>query len=226
MLLNTRVFATMALVAVLAFTVVYPATDQRAVAQTTVDICDRTPQIEEAILRRIAENNQRPACDAVTDEQLAAITSIDVSGDRLGSVVTGLKADDLSDLTSLESFAASNSRIGSIPAGFFADNSDLTIIDLSVAQIKSDDEVDGLPAALFDHLTSLTTLRLERNYFMSMPPALSATSMAKLTELWTLTIGMDWPNHWHFQTLPTDLDQEYSHRPDGAEIGKHQVKRY
>ena len=204
MLLNTRVFATMALVAVLAFTVVYPATDQRAVAQTTVDICDRTPQIEEAILRRIAENNQRPACDAVTDEQLAAITSIDVSGDRLGSVVTGLKADDLSDLTSLESFSAANSRIGMIPVGFFADNSDLTIIDLAVAQIKSDDEVDGLPAALFDHLTSLTTLRLERNYFMSMPPALSATSMAKLTELWTFTIGMDWPNHWHFQTLPTD----------------------
>ena len=82
-----------------------------------------------------------------------------------------LKADDLSDLTSLESFSAANSRIGMIPVGFFADNSDLTIIDLAVAQIKSDDEVDGLPAALFDHLTSLTTLRLERNYFMSMPPA-------------------------------------------------------
>ena len=196
----------MALVAVLAFTVVYPATDQRAVAQTTVDICDRTPQIEEAILRKITENNQgtRPACDAVTDEQLAAITSIDVSGDRLGSVVTGLMAGDLSDLTGLGSFAASNSRIGMIPEGFFADNSALTSIDLAVAQIKSDDEVDGLPAALFDHLTGLNSLRLERNYFMSMPPALSATSMAKLTELWTFTIGMDWPNHWHFQTLPTD----------------------
>ena len=204
--LNARAVAVLALVATLAFTLVYPATDQRAVAQTTVDICDRTPQIEEAILRKITENNQgtRPACEAVTDEQLAAITSIDVSGDRLGSVVTGLMAGDLSDLTGLGSFAASNSRIGMIPEGFFADNSALTSIDLAVAQIKSDDEVDGLPAALFDHLTGLNSLRLERNYFMSMPPALSATSMAKLTELWTFTIGMDWPNHWHFQTLPTD----------------------
>ena len=197
----------MALIAALAFTYAYPATEQNLAAQgTNVDICDRTDQIEEAILKQI---QPRPNCDAVTPAQLAAITTIDVSGDQkgTGSVITSLKSGDLAALTALISFNAANSRIGSIPTGFFSDNSGLTTIDLSVAQLMTDSNADppmeALPDTIFDHLTSLHTLRLERNYFKTMPAGLDATSMAKLTNLMELTLGMDWPNHWHLQELPS-----------------------
>ena len=82
LLFNARAIASLALAATLLFIIVQPATDRPVSAQATVDICDRTPQIELAILTNIEEDpNSRPACDAVTDTQLAAITSIDVSGD-------------------------------------------------------------------------------------------------------------------------------------------------
>ena len=197
--LNPRAFAAASLAAALAFTAVYPIAEQRVSAQaTTVDICDRTEQIEEAILQAIDDNTgSRPACDAVTSAQLEAIDVINVSGSSAGSQVTSLKSGDLSGLTNLTSFSASNSKIGTIPAGFFDANTKLTSMDLAVAQLST------LPAGIFDKLTSLTTLRLERNFFSSMPPGLSATSMAKLTNLLTLTIGVDWPSSGHFQTLPS-----------------------
>ncbi len=217
-LFNPRVIAVMTLIATLAFTFVYPSTEQNVAAQTTVDICDRTDQIEEAILRNI---QPRPDCGEVTAAQLAAITTIDVSGDQdgTGSVVTSLKSGDLSGLTGLKSFAAANSRIGSIPSGFFSENSGLTTIDLSIAQLMTDQNADppmeALPDTIFDHLTSLGTLRLERNYFKTMPAGLDATSMAKLTNLRELTLGMDWPNHWHLQELPsgwiTNLPDDIGH---------------
>jgi len=197
--LNPRAFAAVSLAAALAFTAVYPVADQSVFAQTTtVDICDRTEQIEEAILRAIDDNTgSRPACDAVTTAQLEAIDLINVSGSSTGSQVTSLKSGDLSGLTNITSFSAANSKIGTIPAGFFDANTNLTSMDLAVAQLTT------LPAGIFDQLTSLTTLRLERNFFSSMPPGLSATSMEKLTNLWTFTIGMDWPSSGHFQTLPS-----------------------
>ena len=198
--LNPRAFAAVSLAAALAFTAVYPVADQSVFAQTTtVDICDRTEQIEEAILRAIDDNTgSRPACDAVTSAQLEAIEGINVSGSTMGSQVTSLKSGDLSGLTNITSFSAANSKIGTIPAGFFDANTKLvTLMDLAVAQLTT------LPAGIFDQLTSLRTLRLERNFFSTMPPGLSATSMEKLTNLLTLTIGVDWPSSGHFQTLPS-----------------------
>ena len=110
-------------------------------------------------------------------------------------------------MTGLTTFAASNSQIGSIPSGFFSDNSNLRTIDLSVAQLMTDANADppmeALPDTIFDHLTSLQTLRLDRNYFKTMPAGLDATSLAKLTSLLTVAIGMDFPNHWHLQELPS-----------------------
>ena len=197
--LNPRAFAAASLAAALAFTAVYPVAEQTVAAQaTTVDICDRTEQIEEAILRAINDNTgSRPACDAVTSAQLEAIEAINVSGTSMGSQVTGLKSGDLSGLTNITSFSATNSKIGTIPAGFFDANTKITLMDLAVAQLTT------LPAAIFDQLTSLRTLRLERNFFSTMPPGLSTASMEKLTNLWTLTIGVDWPSSAHFQTLPS-----------------------
>ncbi len=196
--LNPRAFAAALLAAALASTAAYPVAERGAAAQSTVDICDRTEQIEEAVLRAIKDNTgSRPECHAVTEVQLAAVEGINVSGSRMGSQVTSLKSGDLSGLTNLTSFGAANSNLGTIPAGFFDANTNLTSIDLGVAQLTT------LPAGIFDELTGLTSLRLERNFFASMPPGLSATSMAKLTNLWTLTLGMDWPNSGHFQTLPS-----------------------
>ncbi len=202
--LNARAVAALVIAALMTVIVLQPVPYHPVLAQTTVNICDRTDQIEEAILRAISP---RPACEDVTDTQLADIETIDVSGDSMGSMVKSLKSGDLAGLTGLTSFAAAYSNIGSIPAGFFSENSALTSIDLSVAQMMTDSNADppmeALPDTLFDHLTLLRTLRLERNYFKTMPAGLDATSLAKLTALTALSLGMDWANHWHLQQLPS-----------------------
>ncbi|MCY4474517.1 MAG: hypothetical protein OXC83_03670 [Chloroflexi bacterium] len=85
MVLNARVFFTMALVAMFALIVVFPTADQNISAQpNTVDICDRTPQIEEAISKATSQTNP-PVCEDVTSDQVEPTSEISVGGDRMGS---------------------------------------------------------------------------------------------------------------------------------------------
>ena len=69
-------------------------------AQTTVNICNRTPQIEAAILAAI--NASR--CSRVPSTQLAAITTLDLSNDTFfdnTDDITALQDEDFSGLTNL-----------------------------------------------------------------------------------------------------------------------------
>ena len=66
-----------------------------ATAQTsTVNICDRTPQVEAAILAAI---NPSPACEAVPEADLAGITTL-----LIQAGITSLASGDFTGLSALE----------------------------------------------------------------------------------------------------------------------------
>ena len=90
------------------------STATRTIAVTVegvMSICDRTAEIEAAILAAIPGT---PACDAVTEAQLAAITSLDLSS----MSISALQTDDfagLSGLTSLDLQSNSPKRTSGSP---------------------------------------------------------------------------------------------------------------
>ena len=159
-------------------------------------VCDRSAPIREAIVDGVQENY--PAitlCSQVTDEHLAALTTLDVDPNlRLSRP----KADDLAGLTSLGSIDLSHANLYELPAGFFSDTTNLTQVVMTASKLTT------LPAGIFDQLTGLTTLRLDRNNFSTFPPGLLTLTNANFSNLSTLTLGLDMliPS-WHFVELPS-----------------------
>ncbi|MEP3115459.1 MAG: leucine-rich repeat domain-containing protein, partial [Nisaea sp.] len=102
---------------------------------------------------------------------LTALTSLDVSGNRLGSL-----PDRLGDLTALTSLDVSSNRLGSLPDRL-GDLTALTSLDVSRNQLGS------LPDRLGD-LTALTSLDVSGNQLGSLPDRLG-----DLTTLTSLTVS-------------------------------------
>ncbi len=66
-----------------------------------------------------------------------------------------------------------------------------------------------LPDGVFDHLTGLVTLELDRNNFIELPPGLETLTNENFPDLRTLILGLDYPNEsWHFVDLPSGWVQE------------------
>ena len=161
-------------------------------------VCDRSAPIREAIVDGVQENY--PAitlCSQVTDEHLAALTSLRVDPNlRLSRP----KADDLAGLTSLGSINLSNNYLRELPVDFFSETTSLESVVMTASKLTT------LPAGIFDypHLSGLTTLRLDRNNFSTFPPGLRTLSNDNFPDLMTLTLGLDmlieW---WHFVDLPS-----------------------
>ena len=162
-------------VAVIAWLAPVPAT-----AQTdTVNICDRTPQVEAAILRAI---NPTPACGAVPEADLAAIESLDLSLDGITSLASGdftglsalveldlsynalttLSAGVFEGLSALETLRLDNNALTTLPAGVFDGLSALVELDLIGNRVT-------LSAGVFDGLSALETLRLDNNALTTLP---------------------------------------------------------
>ena len=124
-------------------------------AQTTVNICDRTPQIETAIL------NQLPAgtdCMAVESTGLANINRIDVSRSNISS----LKAGDFDGLTGLDWLDLDSNSLTSLHEDIFDG-----LNNLSQLLIRGN-VLTSLPKDLFDGLTNLENLDLEHNALTSL----------------------------------------------------------
>ena len=95
-------------VAVIAWLAPVPAT-----AQTdTVDICDRTPQVEAAILAAI---NPTPACGAVLEADLAAIHTLNLES----AGITSLASADFTGLSALEQLWLGGNALTTLPEGVF-----------------------------------------------------------------------------------------------------------
>ena len=147
-------------------------------------------------------------CSKVTDEHLAALTTLSVNPNlRLSRP----KADDLAGLTSLGSIDLSNAYLYELPAGFFADTTNLTQVVMTASKLTT------LPAGIFDPLkaresdghSGLMTLRLDRNNFTTFPPGLATLTDGNFPNLRTLTLGLDMLiESWHFVDLPSGWVQK------------------
>ena len=130
---------------------IVPATAVQA--QTVVNICSRTAEVETALLTAIGGS---ATCSTVTDTQLASVTTLEIFGYSNSSV---LPADfaGLTGLTSLTFFFST--ALTTVPDDAFADLTSLETLTFTLFTSK----LTTLGADAFDGLTSLTTLDLNGN---------------------------------------------------------------
>ncbi|WP_428097661.1 fibronectin type III domain-containing protein [Candidatus Rariloculus sp.] len=143
-----------------------------AVGGTTTGICDRTQQVQDAILAALADVDD---CAAVTDADLASLTSLDMTSQNIAS----LKSGDFAGLTSLTVLGLGGNSFTMLPADVFSGLTALTDLLLGTNALKS------LPGTVFSSLTALTTLRLNNNALESLP----ADVFSGLTSLTTLNLN-------------------------------------
>ena len=129
-------------------------------AASTQGICDRTLEVQQALLEKIAEATD---CRAVTVSQLERISgTLDLSSPSvLSSPLTGLKEQDLKDLRGLEGLNLSGNSIESLSSDAFSDLESLTELDVSGNGLTSLPAVNGL--------TTLTSLKAFGNALPYLP---------------------------------------------------------
>ena len=174
-----------------------PSTLLEARGLTGIGICDRTIQVQYAILR--ATGHHHHDCASVTEQDLARVRYLDVplavpepQVEQL-SGISSLYEDDFRGLTSLErlilrynDFAslpsrifddlpslrelrlARNPRLSELPNDLFADLHNLTDLDLS------DNRLETLPEGIFSGLSRLVRLLIGGNPIGGLPDAIFA----------------------------------------------------
>ena len=132
-----------------------------AQAQTIVNICERTPAVEDSILASVQVRTDD--CAEVTDSMLAGITNLNLSYRG----ITALQAGDFAGLTAMTSLSLNGNSLTTLPAGIFSDLTALNVLDLSRNLLTKD-----LPPTVFSGLTALRTLNLNNNRMSELPARL------------------------------------------------------
>ncbi len=128
-----------------------PSESAAAFPGAGLGICDRTPQVRDAILDRIEGVTD---CAQAAVGHLAAIAgTLDVAGEDLQE----LRAGDLAGLPRVSAVDLQDNQLAALPSRAFAALSSLTRLDLR------NNRLSILPADLFAGLDSLTHLRLTGN---------------------------------------------------------------
>ena len=149
---------TAALLTVAAVVVLQPSTPE-AQAQSAAPnppVCDRTPQIRDAIVSEIQGVTD---CGDVTAEQLAGVEKIWAGH----TGISELRAGDFNGMSGLEDLALFDNHLTSLPIGIFQGLSALEDLDLWQNQL------DSLEPGVFDGLISLVYLDLFNNPITSLP---------------------------------------------------------
>ena len=161
----------------------------------TGGVCDRHPAVRDAIVAKVSAAD---TCDEVTDAQVNAIGSLDLSGESIGSLhkrdfegLTALHTLDLSNNAldhlpgdlfeplddTLRTLKLNRNPLGALPAGLFDGLTGIRTLDLA------DTGLSELPAGLFADLDRLETLRLVENRLRAFPAAALADVAGTLEEL-------------------------------------------
>ena len=124
---------------------------------SVVDICDRTPEVRDAILYTLSVVN----CSSVnrSSVDLGRVFSLDLSSRGIDS----LKVGDFDGLTNLRELRLYNNGLVSLPEGVFDGLTNLEQLHLYGNGLVS------LPEGVFDGLTNLEQLHLHRNDLVSLP---------------------------------------------------------
>ena len=143
---------------------------EKPVAHMSMNICDRTPVVMDAILSRIPATND---CSEVTSTQLAAITdTLDLSQKRINI----LKAGDFEGLISLNTLNLGQNALSTLPDGIFDELASLTALVLQSNRLRS------FPHGIFDEMSLLNRLELSNNALATLPDGVF-DELASLAEL-------------------------------------------
>ena len=143
----------------IAFLVLFAFNARAAAPATTINICDRTPQVEEAILAKIPA--PKPSCSAVPAASLSAIERLNLR--EKGS--TSLLAGDFDNLTGLEGLILAGNALTSLPSGIFDNLTALEMLNLNGNQLAT------LPPGIFDNLPKLDALLASNNRLLGIDSA-------------------------------------------------------
>ena len=125
-----------------------------------ISVCDRTPEVRDAIMKKIAQIDSSIECgdDDLTALALSEFTSLFLSEKG----ITSLKTGDFSGFSSLQYLYLRKNQITSLPEGVFSSLSSLQYIGLEKNQLTS------LPEGVFSGLSSLQDIDLEKNQLTSL----------------------------------------------------------
>ena len=183
-----------------------PSAPASAVAR--LDVCGRTPQVREAIVRMISGVAD---CAAVTAADLAAVTGTLNLSDQ---GITALRAGDFGGLASLTTLDLSGNDLAALPGGLFTGLAALVRLDLGGNELRTvtagvfgglaalarldlgDNHLQSLPRRSFGGLAALTDLDLSGNDLTALPGGL----LAELIALARLDLAEN-----HLSTLPAGL---------------------
>ena len=176
-------------------------------------ICERTPGVRDALVKAVGVVSD---CAAVTREDLAGLTSLDIAGAGL----TELHADDFSGLNSLRELNLVNNQLTRLPGSVFSSLTTLERLTLNLNPLGSlpEDLFSGLgslkelnlvqirnphggalaplPEGVFQGLSSLRSLDLSFNYVTALPERI----FAGLSSLEKLVL-----NHNSLESLPEEI---------------------
>ncbi len=145
-------------------------------------ICDRTPQVQDAIVAKIPGVNN---CLFVTGEHLASITGrLDLSVTPVhddSKVIFSLKAGDFSGLSGVTWLDLSGNKLSSLPDGIFSDMTSLGELNLEWGFWTA------IPTNAFTGLPSLT--RLDLGYGSGPNTTIPANAFSGLPSLTTLNLN-------------------------------------
>ena len=169
-------------------------------------ICDRTPQVQAALVAAISGAN---SCNSVTASRLAGLTSLDLSSDAPALVgldpIAALKTGDFADLSNLTELDLAGQSLTALAAANFTGLAALTDLDLSANQLTA----AGLPASTFAALTTLTDLDLSGNQLAALAAA-NFTGLTAVTDLDLSNSGITTLVAGTFAALTTVTDLDLS----------------
>ena len=138
------------------------ATATVASSNPTAGICDRTEQVQDAILGML--NGVVDDCADVTDSHLAGITiGLRISNGPYDRQALSLQSGDFAGLVNIEQLAIYNHTMDALPEDVFDGLGSLESLDLG------DNEIAALPEGVFDGLGSLESLDLSGNEIAALP---------------------------------------------------------
>ena len=153
----------------------YMVTVTRAAAMTpTPGICDRTQQVQDAILAELEDVDD---CAAVTVADLETVTELQMARKN----VTALKSGDFAGLSALDELQLRQNSLTELPSDLFSGLTALMILNLS------NNALESLPSDVFSGLTAMDNLSLGSN--ASLGAALPETVFSGLTSLRLLALG-------------------------------------
>ena len=182
----------------------------------TGGICERTPQVRIALVARVQENDAAVTdCSLVTAAHLAGITGIL----RLGNQgIEALKAGDFAGLSGVTQLHLNTNALSALPSGIFDGLDAMDTLSLRENALAE----GGVPDRVFEPLTGVTTIALDRNPgFASFVPLADAGADLVLEAGETATLGGPsggpWGTNAYYRWVEVDADGNEVMSADRAE---------